>query len=178
LQQSIEALVVGPGVEHSDIGPLIDERAIEKVGRLVASAVDAGAKIVCGGKVAREIGALYYRPTLLVDVAHDNPIMQVEQFGPVAAVCRFNEVEQAIDYANDTEFGLASYFFTQDLNLAEYVSNKLEYGIVGVNEGIISTEVAPFGGVKHSGVGREGSALGLDEYLETKYIALGSLGDR
>ncbi|ORT51038.1 succinate-semialdehyde dehydrogenase [Vibrio sp. qd031] len=175
LHTAMSKLSLGAGVDGHDIGPLIDEKALQKVHQLVHAATLAGADLVCGGNVASDIGALFYQPTLLSNVAHDNPVMKVEQFGPIAALCRFSDIDEALQFANDTEFGLASYFFTQDVKLAEYASNKLEYGIVGINEGIISTEVAPFGGIKHSGVGREGSALGLDEYLETKYIAVGGL---
>ncbi len=175
MQQAMSALTVGDGLQGSDIGPLIDQKALAKVSDLVEQAIEHGAKLECGGSVATEAGELFYSPTLLTNVAHDNPIMLVEQFGPVAALCRFETTEQVIEWANDTNAGLASYFFTHNITLAERMSRALEYGIVGCNEGIISTEVAPFGGMKHSGVGREGSALGIDEYLEVKYIALGNL---
>ena len=160
------------------LGPLIDEKsAAKKSTNWFTPRTLAGAELVCGGKVC--VGywpRFYYQPTLLSNVAHDNPVMKVEQFGPIAALCRFSDVDEAIHFANDTESGLASYFFTQDVKLAEYVSSKLQYGIVGINEGIISTEVAPFGGVKTFWSGsRRQLQLGLDEYLETKYIAVGGL---
>jgi succinate-semialdehyde dehydrogenase/glutarate-semialdehyde dehydrogenase len=135
---------------------------------------DKGASIVCGGH-SHKRGGLFFEPTIVRDVSNDSELAQSELFGPIAPVIRFHDEAEAIRLANDTEFGLASYFYSQNINRIFRVSEALEYGMVGVNEGIISTEVAPFGGVKSSGLGREGSKYGIDEYLEIKYVCIGGV---
>ncbi|GAB7533888.1 NAD-dependent succinate-semialdehyde dehydrogenase [Burkholderia sp. 3C] len=158
-----------PGVE---IGPLINEAAVAKVERLVAAAVESGAKVALGGS-RHEKGRTFYMPTILTDVTASMDISSEEIFGPVATIFRFQTEEEAVALANDTPFGLAAYFYTKDIHRVWRVTEALEYGIVGANEGLISTEVAPFGGMKESGTGREGSKYGIDEYLEIKYLCLG-----
>lgn len=160
-----------PGVQQ---GPLIDERAFAKVEGLVADAVGHGAKILTGGKRSA-LGGTFYEPTVLTQVTSQMKLAREEIFGPVAPVFRFQHEDEAVAMANDTEFGLAAYFYTRDLARAFRVSEGLRYGMVGVNEGLITTEVAPFGGVKESGLGREGSKYGLDDYLDVKYLCLGGL---
>ncbi|TXR54884.1 NAD-dependent succinate-semialdehyde dehydrogenase [Reinekea thalattae] len=161
--------------ENTTIGPLINPAAIDKVQQLVEQAVANGAKILIGGTTASDVGAQFFQPTVLTDVTDDMTIFSSEIFGPVAPLFRFNSEQEAIDMANDTPFGLASYFYSENMARIWRVSEALEYGIVGVNEGLISSEVAPFGGVKESGSGREGSKYGIDEYVEIKYICLGGL---
>ena len=156
------------------IGPLIDEATFRKVERHVSQAVGAGAQILAGGK-CDDRGGTFFKPTVLTDVTPDMAIFREETFGPVAALFRFDTEEQAIRLANTSEFGLASYVFTQNLNRAVRVAERLEAGIVGINEGMISNETAPFGGVKQSGLGREGSHHGIDEYLELKYVCIGGI---
>jgi succinate-semialdehyde dehydrogenase/glutarate-semialdehyde dehydrogenase len=174
LVEAVKQLKVGPGLEPStNIGPLISNEAVEKVETLVGDAVERGAKILVGGTVDNA-GPLFYRPSV-VDVTTDMRIVHEEIFGPVAALIRFDSEADAIRIANDTPFGLASYLFSKDLGRAWRVAEKLEAGMVGVNEGIFSNEAVPFGGVKESGLGREGGAEGLEEYLETKYICLGGI---
>ena len=134
----------------------------------------AGAVIVTGGKRSA-LGGLFYEPTVLSNVGNDMQIMREETFGPVAAVIKFKTEEEVIAAANDTDFGLASYFYSRDIGRVWRVSEKLEYGMVGINTGLISNEVAPFGGVKQSGLGREGSVYGMDEYLELKYLCMGGI---
>lgn len=166
-------LVVGPGTDpRSTIGPLINERAVVKVDDHVADAVRRGGRLVAGGK--RERG-LFYQPTLIADVPADAKITRDETFGPLAGIIRFREEAEAIRLANDTEFGLAAYLYTRDIGRAMRVAGALEYGMVGLNEAAISTEVAPFGGIKASGMGREGSRHGIAEYLELKYVMMGGL---
>lgn len=160
-----------PGVQQ---GPLIDERAFAKVEGLVADAVGHGAKVLTGGKRSA-LGGTFYEPTVLTQVTSQMKLAREEIFGPVAPVFRFQHEDEAVAMANDTEFGLAAYFYTRDLARAFRVSEGLRYGMVGVNEGLITTEVAPFGGVKESGLGREGSKYGLDDYLDVKYLCLGGL---
>lgn len=173
--EEIEALTVGDGAsEDVKIGPLINEVGMAKVGRLVDAAVEAGATVVTGGG-PHEAGAHFYRPTLLSGVTGDMDIARAEIFGPVAPIYRFSSEAEAIGAANDTPYGLAAYMYTRDLGRTFRISAALEYGMVAVNEGILSTEVAPFGGVKESGIGREGARAGLDEYLETKYCLIGGL---
>jgi succinate-semialdehyde dehydrogenase/glutarate-semialdehyde dehydrogenase len=173
--ERIAALRVGSGFDAGvTIGPLIDERALARIEALVADAVARGARIVSGG-AAHALGLTFYQPTLLADVPCDAKICHEEIFGPVAPVTRFINEAEGIALANATEFGLAAYAYTRDLARAFRVSEALESGMVGINEGLISTAVAPFGGVKASGLGREGSSRGIDEYLEIKYIALGGL---
>ncbi|WP_428774864.1 NAD-dependent succinate-semialdehyde dehydrogenase [Vibrio sp.] len=172
---AVEALRVGNGLDEGvQIGPMIDQAAVEKVASLVDEACSNGATIAVGGR-RLEQGANFYAPTVLTNVSHDNPIMREEIFGPVAPLCRFDNIEQVIEWCNDTEYGLASYFYSQNINQIWKVATQLEYGMVGINEGIISTEVAPFGGIKQSGVGREGSHQGMEEYQEVKYLCFGGL---
>ena len=176
LKVAVEALKVAPGTEAGATqGPLINKAAVEKVEEHIADAVSRGARIVTGGK-RHALGGNFFQPTILADVPHDAKIFAEETFGPVAPLFRFKTEEEAIQLANDTEFGLASYFYARDVGRIFRVASALEYGMVGVNEGIISTEVAPFGGVKSSGHGREGSKYGIEDYVEVKYIALGGLG--
>lgn len=168
-------LTVAPGTTPgSDIGPLIDLAAVAKVEEHIADAVARGAIIVTGGQ-RHALGGTFFEPTLLSNVPPDARIFAEETFGPVAPVFRFGSETEAIAMANDTPFGLAAYVCARDVGRIFRVVEALEFGMVGVNEGLISTEVAPFGGVKASGLGREGSQVGIDEYLETKYVALGGL---
>ena len=176
LKMAVEALKVGNGMEPGVTqGPLINADAVTKVEEHIADALSRGASIVTGGKRHAQ-GGNFFEPTLLANVPHDAMIFREETFGPVAPLFRFHTEEEAIALANDTEFGLASYFYAKDVGRIFRVAEALEYGMVGINEGIISTEVAPFGGVKSSGLGREGSHQGIDEYLEVKYLALGGIG--
>ena len=175
LATAVAELKVGNGVEAGVTqGPLIDEPAIAKVEELVQDAVGKGARIITGGR-RHELGGTWFQPTILADVTPAMAVARDEIFGPVAPLFRFKTEAEAVQMANDTEFGLAAYFFSKDHGRVWRVSKQLEYGMVGVNTGMISTEVAPFGGVKLSGIGREGSSHGLDEYMETKYLALGGL---
>jgi len=155
-------------------GPLIDEKAVEKVEAQIQDALDKGARLGCGGR-RREGEGFFFEPTVLLDVRSDMRITREETFGPVAALLSFSTEEEAVAMANDTPYGLASYFYCRDLGRAWRVAEALEYGMVGMNTGIMSTETAPFGGVKESGIGREGSRYGIDEYLEMKYLCLGGL---
>jgi succinate-semialdehyde dehydrogenase/glutarate-semialdehyde dehydrogenase len=176
LKAAVEALKVGNGMEEGVTqGPLINADAVAKVEEHIADALAKGARIVTGGN-RHERGGTFFQPTLLADVPHDALIFREETFGPVAPLFRFHTEEEAIKLANDTEFGLASYFYARDIGRIFRVAEGLEYGMIGINEGIISTEVAPFGGVKSSGLGREGSHQGIDEYLEVKYLAIGGIG--
>ncbi|HWB48139.1 MAG TPA: NADP-dependent succinate-semialdehyde dehydrogenase [Stellaceae bacterium] len=166
---------VGNGAETGVvIGPLIDMKAVEKVESHIADALEKGAHVVIGGKRAA-LGGSFFEPTVLTDVTTDMIITREETFGPVAPLYRFKDESEAIRMANDTEFGLASYFYSRDIGRIWRVSEALEYGIVGVNEGIISTEIAPFGGMKESGIGREGSKYGIEDYLEIKYLCMGGI---
>jgi len=155
-------------------GPMIDAQAISKVSEHVADAQAKGARLVTGGRV-HAAGDLFYEPTVLCDVTPAMQVMQEETFGPVAAVMKFETEDEVIAAANDTDFGLASYFYSRDIGRVWRVAEKLEYGMVGINTGLMSNEVAPFGGVKQSGLGREGSKYGMDEYLEMKYLCLGGM---
>lgn len=176
LTEAAAALRVAPGMsEGAQQGPLIHQQAVEKVDIHVRDALSRGAKLMCGGE-RHALGKSFYQPTVLASVTEEMRIAHEETFGPVAACFRFSTEEEAIERANATPFGLASYLYTRDLARAFRVTRALESGMVGVNEGIISTEVAPFGGVKESGLGREGADVGLEEYLETKYMNLGQLG--
>ena len=176
LADAVRGLKIGNGAEAGvTVGPLIDSRAIEKVERHVKDAIDKGARLVLGGKQPA-LGGTFYEPTLLTNATPDMVIAREETFGPVAALFRFETEEEAIRLANDTEFGLAAYFYSRDVGRVWRVAEGLEYGIVGINEGIISTEVAPFGGVKESGTGREGSKYGIEDYLEIKYLCMGGIG--
>ena len=160
-----------PGV---NVGPLIDEPAVEKVARHVADALDGGAEVVLGGN---RLDGQFFEPSVLVGVTDRMAMSSEETFGPVAGIARFSTEEEAVRIANDTPYGLAAYFYSRSLDRVTRVGEALEYGILGVNTGLISTEVAPFGGVKESGIGREGSSYGIDEWLELKYWALGGIGD-
>jgi succinate-semialdehyde dehydrogenase/glutarate-semialdehyde dehydrogenase len=175
LAEAAAALTVGNGLDKdTKIGPLIEEKAVKKVEEHVADAVSKGAKIVFGGKRASGDGH-FYVPTVLTNVAPNSLVMREETFGPVAPLIRFETDDDAIRLANDTEFGLASYFYSRNIQRVWRVAEALESGIVGINEGIISTEVAPFGGVKESGMGREGSKYGIEDYLEIKYLCFGGI---
>ncbi len=175
LAAAVSKLKVGPGLEDgTSQGPLIDMKAVEKVEEHIADAVNKGARIVTGGK-RHSLGRSFFEPTILADVTTDMAVAREETFGPVAPLFRFKDEAEAIRMANDTEFGLASYFYASGMNRVWRVSAALEYGIVGINTGIISTEVAPFGGVKSSGLGREGSKYGIEDYLEIKYLCMGGV---
>jgi len=176
LAEAVGTLVLGNGLEQGVTqGPLIDANAVAKVESLLADATGKGARILCGGQRS-ELGGTFFQPTIVADVLPGMRMAREEIFGPVAPIFRFSTEEEAVHMANDTEFGLAAYFFTTDLGRAWRVSEALEYGMVGVNTGAISTEVAPFGGVKSSGLGREGSKYGLDDYLEIKYVCMAGIG--
>lgn len=179
LTERVAKLGVGPAsVENAEIGPLINERAVEKVERHVSNAVEAGATIRTGGKRLRnEIadGPFYFEPTVLSDVPQDTLVCCEETFGPVAPLFRFREEDEVIERANDTLFGLAAYFYSTDIRRIDRVSRRLESGVVGINEGVTASPVAPFGGVKESGYGREGSRYGLDDYMQLKYLCQGDV---
>jgi succinate-semialdehyde dehydrogenase/glutarate-semialdehyde dehydrogenase len=176
LKAAVEALKVGNGMEPGVTqGPLINAEAVLKVEQHIADAVQRGATVVTGGK-RHGNGGNFFEPTILANVPHDAMIFSEETFGPVAPLFRFRTEEEAIRLANDTPFGLAAYFYARDIGRIFRVAEGIESGMIGINEGIISTEVAPFGGVKESGLGREGSLYGIDEYLEVKYLALGGIG--
>lgn len=169
--EASQALKVGdPLDEATDIGPLVSQDGLDKVKRHVQDALAKGAKLVTGGQA---LDGLYYAPTVLTQVSQDMELMQEETFGPVAPIATFGSDDEAVELANDTPYGLAAYLYTNDLSRAFYVSEALEYGIVGVNDGVPSAPHAPFGGFKQSGLGREGGHWGLGEYLEVKYISLG-----
>lgn len=173
LQQAVSKLQIGDGLQPNvTIGPLIDEKAIAKVQEHIADALDKGARVATGGK-SHELGGNFFQPTILVDVPSDAKIAKEETFGPLAPLFRFKDEADVIAQANDTEFGLAAYFYARDLGRVFRVGEALEYGIIGINTGLISTEVAPFGGVKSSGLGREGSKYGIEDYLEIKYMCIG-----
>ena len=175
LAAAVNALTVGdgstPGVQQ---GPLISAAALAKVERHVSDAVNKGARVLCGGH-QHALGGTFYAPTVLTHVDASMLIMSEETFGPVAPLMRFHTEDEAIALANNTSAGLAAYFYSRDLHRVWRVAEALEYGMVGINEGLISTEVAPFGGVKESGIGREGSKYGIEEYLEIKYLCLGGM---
>lgn len=175
LAQASAELVVGDGlVESVQQGPLIDDAALEKVEALIADAVAAGARVI-GGGARHALGGTFFQPTVLLDVDPGMRVAREEIFGPVAALTRFRDDDEAIRLANATEYGLAAYFYTRDIGRVWRVSEALEYGMVGINTGVIGSEAAPFGGIKQSGVGREGSKYGIDEYLDIKYLCLGGL---
>lgn len=174
--ERVAELRVGDGSESgTDVGPLINGAAVEKVDALVKSAISDGARAVLGGAPDAR-GGNFYAPTLLADITPDMEIARAEIFGPVATIFRFTSEDDVVAQANDTPYGLAAYFYARDLGRVWRVAEALEYGMVGINEGILSTEVAPFGGIKESGVGREGSRYGIDEYMEMKYCLFGGLG--
>ena len=173
LAEAVRKQTIGNGLEPGvTMGPLIDEAAVEKVEEHIADAVAHGASVLLGGH-RHALGGTFFEPTILTSVPAGTKLMSEETFGPVAPLTRFSTEDEVIGLANDTEFGLASYFYTRDLARSWRVAEALEYGIVGINEGLISTEVAPFGGVKQSGLGREGSKYGIEDYLEVKYMHLG-----
>ena len=175
LVKAVAGLRVGDGLAGpTDQGPLIDARALAKVEAHVADAVDQGARVASGGR-RHALGGNFYEPTVLLDVTPGMRVAREETFGPVAPLIRFTDEAEAVSMANDTAAGLAAYFYTRDLARSWRVQEALEYGLVGVNTGLISTEVAPFGGVKESGIGREGSRHGIDEYTELKYVCVGGL---
>ena len=172
LAARVGQLLVGPGTEAGVAqGPLIDVAGLEKVEAHLADAMAKGARILTGGR-RHARGGTFFEPTVLADVTTDMRVAREETFGPVAPLFRFDTEAQAVEMANDTEFGLAAYFFSRDVGRCFRVGEALEYGMVGINTGLISNEVAPFGGVKQSGIGREGSRYGLEEYLEIKYLCL------
>jgi succinate-semialdehyde dehydrogenase / glutarate-semialdehyde dehydrogenase len=176
LLAAVAKLKVGNGMEEGVTqGPLINADAVRKVEDHIADATAKGARIATGGQ-RHALGGNFFQPTVLVDVPRAADIFRDETFGPVAPLFRFKTEAEAVEMANDTEFGLAAYFYARDVGRVFRVSEALEYGIVGANEGIISTEVAPFGGMKSSGLGREGSKYGIEDYLEIKYVALGGIG--
>jgi succinate-semialdehyde dehydrogenase/glutarate-semialdehyde dehydrogenase len=173
LAEKAAAMKVGNGFEPGVVqGPLIETAAIEKVERHVADAVSKGARVVTGGQ---RIGERFYAPTVLADITSDMLCTREETFGPIAPVGRFETEAEAIAVANATEFGLASYFYSRDIGRIFRVAEGLEYGIVGINTGLISTAEVPFGGVKQSGLGREGSHHGIDDYVELKYLCVGDI---
>jgi succinate-semialdehyde dehydrogenase/glutarate-semialdehyde dehydrogenase len=177
LAAAVAQMRQGVGTEAGvTIGPLIDARAVAKAEAHVNDAVERGATVLVGGERRDDLGPNFYAPTVLAGATPEMTIFSEETFGPVAPLFRFETEEEAVRLANDTPFGLAAYFFSADLGRAWRVSEALEYGMVGVNEGVISTEVAPFGGVKESGLGREGSFYGAEEFVEPKYVCMGGIG--
>jgi succinate-semialdehyde dehydrogenase/glutarate-semialdehyde dehydrogenase len=175
LSQAVSGLKVADGfADGAQQGPLIDMAAVEKVEAHIADAVAKGARIALGGK-RHALGRSFFEPTILVDVTPEMAVSREETFGPVAPLFRFSTDDQAVAMANDTEFGLAAYFYSRDIGRIWRTAEAIEYGIVGINTGIISTEVAPFGGVKESGIGREGSKYGTEDFLEVKYLCMGGI---
>jgi succinate-semialdehyde dehydrogenase/glutarate-semialdehyde dehydrogenase len=171
--EKVKALKVGNGFDDGVVqGPLIEPAALEKVERHIADALSKGGKLLAGGK---KLEGQFFEPTLIGDATADMLCAREETFGPFAPVFRFKTEQEAIDAANNTEFGLASYFYSRDVGRIFRVAEALEYGMVGINAGVIATEHVPFGGVKQSGLGREGSRHGMDEYLEMKYLCLGDI---
>lgn len=179
LTARVSALVVGPATDPaSQIGPMINRRALDKIAAHVADAVERGAEVLCGGRQPAGVGSqasTYYTPTVLAGASHDMLLAHEETFGPVVALFRFATEDEVVAAANDTPFGLAAYFYARDVSRVWRVADRLETGIVGINEGALAAESAPFGGVKESGYGREGSRYGLDDYMHTKYLCLGGL---
>ncbi|MDU6100948.1 MAG: aldehyde dehydrogenase family protein, partial [Acinetobacter sp.] len=175
LSQKIQNFNIGNRLEAGhDIGPLINANAVKKVEAHIQDALDKNGRLVVGGK-KHKAGELFFEPTLIADVTADMDVATQETFGPLAAVFKFETEQQAVEMANATEFGLAAYCYTKDLGRAWRMSEQLEYGMVGINKGLISNEVAPFGGIKQSGLGREGSKYGIEDYLEIKYTLFGGL---
>ena len=175
LAEATRAMKVGNGFDDGvTTGPLIDQQALEKVEEHIEDAVSKGASILSGG-TRSNLGGTFYNPTVLSDVTSSMKVAKEETFGPIAPLFKFDTVENVIEAANDTEFGLAAYFYAKDLSKVWKVAEALEYGIVGINTGLISTEVAPFGGIKQSGLGREGSKYGIDDFLEIKYLCMSGI---
>jgi len=175
LAAAVAKMRIGDGLKgETEQGPLIDLKAVEKVEEHIADAVAKGARVVLGGK-RHELGGSFFQPTVLAEVTPEMAVAREETFGPLAPLFRFQSEEEAVQMANDTEFGLASYFYSRDIGRVWRVAEALEYGIVGINAGLISSTVAPFGGVKESGIGREGSRYGVDDFLEIKYLCMGGI---
>jgi len=175
LRKAVEGVKVGSGLDKDvTVGPMINERAVKKIEELLAQAVQKGARVVLGGK-RHALGGNFFEPTIICDVTPDMRIVTEEIFGPIVPLLSFANEQDAVAMANATDFGLAAYFHARDINRISRVSETLEYGIVGVNEGLISTEVAPFGGIKESGLGREGSKYGIEEFIEKKYVCIGGI---
>ncbi|WP_374352359.1 aldehyde dehydrogenase family protein, partial [Chitinimonas sp.] len=175
LAVAVGKLKVGNGLEPGVTqGPMIDTKAVEKVEEHIADALAKGGKVVLGGK-RHALGHSFFEPTIITGVTQNMKVAREETFGPLAPLFKFDTEQEVIERANDTEFGLAAYFYSKDLGRAFRVGEALEYGMVGVNSGLISTEVAPFGGVKQSGLGREGSRHGIEDYLEIKYLCLAGI---
>ncbi len=173
LTAAASGLKVGSGLEPGTrVGPLIEQQAIDKVERHVADALARGGELLTGGE---NLGGLFYAPTVITGVTAAAAMACEETFGPVAGIARFTTEAEAVALANDTPYGLAGYFYSRDVGRIWRVAEALEYGILGINTGVISTEVAPFGGVKESGIGREGSKYGIDEWLEIKYLCIGGV---
>jgi succinate-semialdehyde dehydrogenase/glutarate-semialdehyde dehydrogenase len=171
----VKTLKMGKGTEDGiNIGPLVNARAVDAMEKLVQDAVEAGASIKLGGRRS-DLGECFFEPTVLTGVTMGMKVAYREIFGPIAPLLKFDTEEEAISMANDTVFGLASYIYTRDIGRIWRVAEALEYGMVGINEGIISNEMAPFGGVKQSGLGREGSKYGIEDYLEIKYLCMGGI---
>jgi succinate-semialdehyde dehydrogenase/glutarate-semialdehyde dehydrogenase len=175
LSKKVAAMKIGDGTEQGVVqGPLINMEAVDKVEKHIADAVKGGAKIVTGGK-RHALGGTFFEPTVLAGVTQQMAVAREETFGPVAPLFRFRSEEELAAAANATEYGLAAYFYSRDVGRIWRVAEALEFGIVGINIGIISTEVAPFGGMKESGIGREGSKYGMEEFLEVKYLCMGGI---
>jgi succinate-semialdehyde dehydrogenase/glutarate-semialdehyde dehydrogenase len=175
LVAAVEQLKIGNGADDGvSVGPLIDDKAANTVCEFIEDAVSKGANVIVGGGRS-ELGGSFVEPTILTNVSRDMRVFSEEIFGPVAPIFSFETEEDVVEMANDTEFGLAAYFYSRDIGRVWRVAEQLEYGIVGVNEGIISNEMAPFGGVKESGSGREGSKYGMDDYMDIKYICMGGI---
>ena len=175
LTVAVSKMVVGDGLKNEvQQGPLIDMAAVEKVEEHIADAVAKGAVIVLGG-TRHPLGGTFFNPTIITGVTQDMLVAREETFGPLAPIFKFSIDAEAIAMANDTEFGLASYFYSRDISRVWRVAEALEYGMVGINTGLISTEVAPFGGMKESGIGREGSKYGIEEFIEVKYLCIGGI---
>jgi succinate-semialdehyde dehydrogenase/glutarate-semialdehyde dehydrogenase len=172
--EAVLQLKVGEGTQQVDVGPLINNEAVEKVERLLNDAIEKGGHLTVGGK-QHKAGKLFFEPTVVENCNTNMQLDQEEIFGPVSAVYKFSTEEEVIGLANATNYGLAAYFFSQNIKRVWRVAEQLEYGMIGINEGIISHAEAPFGGVKESGIGREGSKYGIEEYLEVKYICIGGM---